>query len=158
MNVSGDSRQRGMPPATNNAALFIGTAFNPRVSVCASVTFRRRRYWERERDKDKERSHHPAARSKFIPLVPDPADRFLRSSRNAARSIAYARVCGLYLVRFWSYGFASRDFPKLDVRSSRSTRTICRYARLWLCSILGHWGSDISSVYIFRIYVTSEFK
>lgn len=44
MNVSGDSRQRGMPPATNNAALFIGTAFNPRVSVCASVTFRRRRY------------------------------------------------------------------------------------------------------------------
>ncbi|KYQ52486.1 hypothetical protein ALC60_08346 [Trachymyrmex zeteki] len=34
MNVSGDSRQRGMPPATNNAALFIGTASNP-VSLCA---------------------------------------------------------------------------------------------------------------------------
>lgn len=133
MNVSGDSRQRGMPPATNNAALFIGTAFNPRVSVCASVTFRRRRYWLREweRDKDKERSHHPA-RSKFIPLVPNPADRFLRSSRNAARSIAYARVCGLYLVRFWPYGFASRDFRKLDICSSRSTRTICKYAHLWL--------------------------
>lgn len=34
MNVSGDSRQRGMPPATNNAALFIGAASNP-VSLCA---------------------------------------------------------------------------------------------------------------------------
>lgn len=98
MNVSGDSRQRGMPPATNNAALFIGAASNPDVSVCASVTFRRCRERAREGEKERERErergggHHPPACPKFIPAMPEPADRFLRSSRNAARSIECASL------------------------------------------------------------------
>jgi len=47
---------------------------------------------ERERERERERrNHRHPARPKFIPAVPDPADRFLPSSRNVARSIARAR-------------------------------------------------------------------
>lgn len=71
MNVSGDSRQRGMPPATNNAALFIGAASNPDVSVCASVTFRR--YRERER----EAVTTLLARNSFLPCPIQPIAFFV---------------------------------------------------------------------------------
>lgn len=104
MNVSGDSRQRGMPPATNNAALFIGTAFNPRVSVCASVTFRRRRYWKREggrgerETKIKREVTTPLARNSFhsCPIQP----------------IAFFVLRGMPLVR--SYMRESVDYASSD--------------------------------------------
>lgn len=85
MNVSGDSRQRGMPPATNNAALFIGAAStNPDVSVCASVTFRR--YRERER----EAVTTPLARNSFLPCPIQP--------------IAFFVLRGMPLVRMREFG------------------------------------------------------
>ena len=53
---------------------------------------REQREREREREREKERDRHHPTCPKFIPVMPDPADRFLRSSRNAARSIRCASL------------------------------------------------------------------
>lgn len=142
MNVSGDSRQRGMPPATNNAALFIGAASNPDVSVCASVTFRR--YRERER----EAVTTPLARNSFLPCPIQPIAFFVlrgmplvRSNARVWRIIARQILARSFCVaRLSETGYVPRVAPEqfADIGSygyAFNSRTLTRNSYIQLTSI-----------------------
>lgn len=112
----------------------------------------RARERESKRERERERSRHHPACPKFIPAMPDPADRFLRSSRNAARSIGCASLADYSSSDSSPIVLRCETFGNW-VRSSRSTRTICRYWQLRLHVQL--WDSDERRLHPIDIHISA---